>query len=201
MAQPYRIQDCRSGKRIQPQSIYDNNTGVARNRFSRRGDKISRTTSSKNSGRSDVIRFNVEEAGETSMNSNEPSTYVPPENSNNSSSQNVTQNAIKQPNIMENQTEIRRRIHLYGQICPQTEEERKYSPSPREGFTTDLDKDTIVICSRRNHGMENGMCVLYCGFGTLYKKDRISFCRVCKEYIAKDEVTRLSFNYLKYNIY
>ncbi|CAG8627345.1 7534_t:CDS:2 [Ambispora leptoticha] len=85
MAQPYRIQDRRSG------------------------DRISRTTSSKNSGQSDVIRFSVEEAEETSMNSNEPAPtveenqhpllnnseeQVPPENSNNSS-QNVTQNAIK----------------------------------------------------------------------------------------------------------
>ncbi|CAG8598761.1 12583_t:CDS:1 [Ambispora leptoticha] len=296
MAQPYRIQDSRIGKRIQPQSIQDNNTGVARNRFSRRGDRILR----KNSGRRDVISFSVEEAGETSMNSNEstptviessdsekeqiqpehsnnpPQNYtqnfvqpiyidivddgetsmnnresalsievielsdseeqVQPENSNNSSSQNDTQNAIEriyidlvddneeneenegqteiiyisdeeeeldydnmELNIMENQAEIRRRIHLYGQIRPQTEEEREYSPSPREGFTTDLDKDTIVICSRCNHGMENGMCALYCGHvvcgdcGTLYEKDRISFCRVCKEYTAKDEVTRLFF--------
>ncbi|CAG8624423.1 7356_t:CDS:2 [Ambispora leptoticha] len=226
-AQPYRIQDSRNGKRILPQSIQDNNTGVARNRFSRRGDRISRTTSSKNSGRSDVISFSVEEAGETSMNSNEPAStveeviessdsekeknneqiqpenytqnFVQPiyidimddgetsmnnresapsievielsdseekvqhENSNNSSSQNDTQNAIQriyidlvddneeneenegqteiiyisdeeepdydtiEPNIMEYQAEIRRKIHLYGQIRPQTEEEREYS--------------------------------------------------------------------------
>ncbi|CAG8491903.1 5320_t:CDS:1 [Ambispora leptoticha] len=356
MSQPYRIQDSRIGMRIQPQSIQDNNTRVARNRFSRRGggDRISR----KNSGRSDVISFSVEEAGETSINSNEsiptviessdnestptviessdnestptviessdnestptviessdsestpmvielsdseqeqiqpenpnnPSSQnvthnaiqrvyidlvddneeneeneeqieiiyisdeevevielsdseeqVQPENSNNSPSQNVTQNAIQriyidlvdddeedeenegqteiiyisdeeepdydneeeldiEPSIVANQAEIRRRIQLYGQIRPQTEEER--SPSPREGFTTDLDKDTIVICSRCNHGMENGMCALYCGHvvcvdcGTLYEEDMISFCRVCKEYTAKDEVTRLFF--------
>ncbi|CAG8492608.1 14068_t:CDS:2 [Ambispora leptoticha] len=111
MAQPYRIQGSRSGKRILPQSIQDN-TGVARNRLSRRGDRISRTTSSKNSCRRDVISFSIEEAGETSMNSNEPASTV---------------------------EKMRK---------SQTKEEREYSPSPREGFTTNLDKDTIVICSR-----------------------------------------------------
>ncbi|CAG8672385.1 2762_t:CDS:2 [Ambispora leptoticha] len=158
---------------------------------------------------------------------------VPPENSNNSSSQNVTQNAIKriyinleepdydneeafdydneelnndniQPNIMENQAEIRRRIHLYSQICPQTGEEREYSPSPHEGFTTDLDKDTIVICSRCNHGMENGMCVLYCGYvvcgdcGTLYKKDRFLSVESAKNILRKTKLLDFSFNYLIY---
>ncbi|CAG8650194.1 9852_t:CDS:2, partial [Ambispora leptoticha] len=164
MAQPYRIQDSRSGKRIQPQNMQDNNTGMARNHFNRRDDRISRTTSSKNLGRSEVISFSVEEAGETSMNGNEPAPTVEevielsdmksefnPKIPNNSSSQNDTQNAI-QPKY---QAEIRRRIHLHDQIRPQTEEEREYLPSPREGFT-DLDKDTIVTCSKCNHGLENG---------------------------------------------
>ncbi|CAG8622220.1 9431_t:CDS:2 [Ambispora leptoticha] len=192
MAQPYRIQDSGSGKQILPQSIQEN-TGVARNRFSRRRDRISRTTSSKNSGRGDIISFSVEETGETSMNSNEPASTVEEviESSDNEKEknneqiqpENYTQNFVQpiyidivddgetsmnnresapsievielsdsedqeeldydtiEPNIMENQAEIRRKIHLYGQIRPQTEEEREYSPSPCEGFTIDLDKD------------------------------------------------------------
>ncbi|CAG8531000.1 204_t:CDS:2 [Ambispora leptoticha] len=204
MAQSYRIQDSRSGKRIQPQSIQDKNTGVARNRFSRRGDRISRTTNSKHSGRSDVISFSVEEAGETSLNSNEPAPTIE-EVIESSDSEKEKNNEQIQPEIIpkilcnpstlillddgetsmnneesapsieaielsdnEEKSKFNPKIpitHLLKMtprmrhnIRPQTEEEREYS-SPREGFT----KDTIVIRSRCSHGMENGMCVLYCG--------------------------------------
>ncbi|CAG8636133.1 7150_t:CDS:1 [Ambispora gerdemannii] len=338
MAQPYRIQDSRSSKRNQPQIIQDNNTGVARNRFSRKNNRIScnvplhtqasllPTINSKNSGRRDVISSSVEggetlienrdpaspfevielsgseeennepiqiensnnpppqndiqnfvqriyidlvddseedeekvfnNEGETSTNNRESlievielsdseeerSEQIQPENSNNSTLNDAQRIYIDlvddneedeeeekegqietiyisdpastdydeeegeeldyddiEPNFLANQAEILRRIHLYGQIRPQTEEEREsLSPPPREGFTTDLDKDTVVICSRCDHGMESGMCALYCGHvvcgdcGTLYENFMTSFCRVCKEYTALDEVTRLFF--------
>ncbi|CAG8620594.1 12152_t:CDS:2 [Ambispora leptoticha] len=120
-----------------------------------------------------VIREYLAESAPSTevIESSDSEEQVQPENSNNLSSQNDTQNAMQRiyidlvddneeneenegqteiiyisdeeepdydneeelnydnikPNIMETQAEIRRRIHLYSQIRPQTEEEREYS--------------------------------------------------------------------------
>ncbi|CAG8624810.1 966_t:CDS:2 [Ambispora leptoticha] len=159
MTQPYRIQEVVSEF---SHKAY-NNTGMARNR---RGDKIPRTTTGETSMNSNEPASTVEEVTESSDSKKEknneqiqPENYtqnlesapspevielsdseeqVQPENSNNSSSQNDTQNAIQheaepdydneevlnydneeeldydniEPNIMEIQAEIREELFI-----------------------------------------------------------------------------------------
>ncbi|CAG8559559.1 12717_t:CDS:2 [Ambispora gerdemannii] len=71
------------------------------------------------------------------------------------------------------------------------------SPSPREGFTTDLTENLNLICFECNKQLTNGMCALFCGHvvcgscGDAFESDEKTNCSVCGEVICLSEITQL----------